>query len=434
MGQVWSSLSSDGEEATIAFYQAHRHASPTQRRGVTRDDSPYWSGAGVDSLTERCVEVIAGGIVGGRRFRLEALPAELTQLVVDVVSELGGGKNGAFNSLACADTLLESLEGARFFSLVMGGGAPGRARMDAKGSRPWSFTSLPPETRGKQNGGQRSPRDQPSLNSLFPASTLERLMVSDESQHPSAGRRTARIRTTPFDDKFLLRYAPGCLKLRFVHVSHCPHVTEVSVGGLLRGLPRLEDVVVAHCRGVGDVGGASGVGSPHLKRLAMESCLKMRGLGALLSASSDGCLASLRVLDLGRCRMLNNVDASQVARFSNLRWLDVSYTGITDEGVVRGVGDTIPSRMFSPLALLTHPLHLSLAGRVGSAAQSGVSETCRSSGRGLERGACGAADVVFEAPGRVADGVGGEQHAARAGGAAPLPARAAACRLHQCQR
>jgi hypothetical protein len=104
---------------------------------------------------------------------------------------------------------------------------------------------------------------------------------------------------------------------------------------------------------VGDVGGSCppasapasasalaptpcGVGSRHLNRRVLESCLELRGLGTLLGASSAGCLDSLRQLNLSRCRMLKNADAGQVAaRLPNLLSLDVSYTGITDAGVVR---------------------------------------------------------------------------------------------------
>lgn len=270
---------------------------------MVRLDSPYWSGVGVDSLVERCVEVIARGIVAGQRFRLDSLPPELTQLVVDVVSNVGGGQ------VLSGRHMLESLGCARFYSLMLGGGAPGRAC---------------------------------PVGSLFPESTLERLVVSDE---PIAGMRVPGIAATPFDDAFLLRYAPGCIKLRFVRISHCPAVTEMMISRILRCLPLLEEVVLAHCRGVGDVGGSCppasaptpcGVGSRHLSRLVLESCLELRGLGTLLGASSVGCLDSLRQLNLSRCRMLKNADAGQVAaRLPNLLSLDVSYTGITDTGVVR---------------------------------------------------------------------------------------------------
>ena len=414
MGQSWSAPSSDGDEATHAFYQAilRQVKSPTVCREVAlgRADASYWSGVGVDSLMERCVEVIAGGIVAGQEFRLETLPAELTQLVVDVVSNMSGGQ------ALTSRHLLESLEGARFFSLMLGGGAPRRTRMVANGPHH-------------------------ALGSLFPANTLERLVISDE---PSAERRVNDVRRTPFDDRFLLQYAPGCLKLRFVRISHCPGVTEVSVGGLLRGLPRLEEMVVAHCRGVGDVGCSSssspsspsspsstsscGVGSRNLQRLVLESCLRLQGLGALLGASSDGRLASLRELNLGRCRLLKNMDAGQVARLSNLRWLDVSYTGITDSGVVCRLHECNAVAF-----LLNSPIQCAnfLAGRAGRAAWPGVSEHCGRSGLGLERRARGAADAALETSGRVADGFGWEQHAARAGCAQPSPAREAMCRLHE---
>ena len=155
------------------------------------------------------------------------------------------------------------------------------------------------------------------------------------------------------DDAFLLRYAPGCLKLRFLCLSHCTGVTGASVGVLLRGLPRLEEVCVVHCRGVGDVsgggcgqwglggsswgdgGGDCGMRSSSLSRLNMSSCLRLCGVGGLLGASSMASLDALRVLNLGRCRLVKNVDALQVARLPNLRWLDVSYTSITDIGMVR---------------------------------------------------------------------------------------------------
>ena len=328
MGQAWSAFSSRGDEATLAFYQAIKSTPKVCREvAVVRGEAPYWSGVGVDSLVERCVEVIAGMIVAGQPFRLDTLPPELTQLVVDVVSNMGGGQ------VLTGRHMLESLGCARFFRLVLGGGAPGRGRLGAKGTCH-------------------------SLGSLFPVSTLERLAVSDE---PSAGMRVAGVRATPFDDKFLLQYAPACLKLRFVSISHCPAVTEVTVRAVLRGLPLLEEVVVAHCRGVGDVGGSfvssacssssCGVGSPHLKRLVLESCLGLRGLGTLFGASSGGRLDSLRQLNLGRCHMLKNADAGQVARLSNLRWLDVSYTGITDAGVVCCLHEcnTDASARFSPL-------------------------------------------------------------------------------------
>ena len=362
MGQLLATPAWPPDLATMAYYKTLKRRAgvkgscqntgltlPSAQLDVVRQDNPSsWQGVGRNSLLELCaLEIVRMVVRGGwseegggsptHGHNLRDLPPELVQLIVDVLRVTGR---------LLSSTTLSQLEGCTFYSLVLEG-QDGAADDEGDSCHPRGQDGLGRQGRRDGRDGRESilPRD---MCVLFPRRTLERLVVS-------LGR---------YSDSFLMFHALPCTKLRVLHLDHCPFVTEASVCALLGGLPRLEEVRVVGCHyvrsmasgrdgvcacadpigrintidGIDEAADPTIVGpgilSPSIRSLDMQSCIRLKRLGALLNASSHH-LASLRLLNLASCRSVKNVDAMSISMLDSLEYLDVSYTGMTDAGVAK---------------------------------------------------------------------------------------------------
>ena len=94
------------------------------------------------------------------------------------------------------------------------------------------------------------------------------------------------------------------------------------------GTPMLEDLSLMNCRGITSMGVALIGGLKELRRLSLESCLKVTGLQHIM------CLSNLRELNLGCCHAVTDRDAECISILVNLEKLVVKNTKIGDTGIL----------------------------------------------------------------------------------------------------
>jgi F-box/leucine-rich repeat protein 2/20 len=69
----------------------------------------------------------------------------------------------------------------------------------------------------------------------------------------------------------LAEIGEGCSQLKDIALSHCPEVTDVGLGHLVRGCLPLQSCQMVYCRRVSSTGIATIVsGCPKLKKLLVE--------------------------------------------------------------------------------------------------------------------------------------------------------------------
>ncbi|GAB4818137.1 hypothetical protein N2152v2_005183 [Parachlorella kessleri] len=137
---------------------------------------------------------------------------------------------------------------------------------------------------------------------------------------------SAVLSRTPVTDACLLALT-GLPRLRRLRLEHCVDLTDAAMAAL-QGLTALTELSLAGCQQLTEFGTRWLEGLDGLQSLSLELCNRVAGLGCLLG------MRQLRLLNLGWCGAVTDADMLVVARLQRLQDLQISYTQVSDTGLV----------------------------------------------------------------------------------------------------
>lgn len=133
-------------------------------------------------------------------------------------------------------------------------------------------------------------------------------------------------------DEGLTHIGNRCSKLLELDLYRSMEITDSGIHTIARGCPGLEIINVSYCKDITDRSLISLSKCAKLNTLECRGCPLITSLG--VAAIAVGC-KQISKLDIKKCYNINDFGAIPLAHFSqNLRQVNLSYTSITDVGLL----------------------------------------------------------------------------------------------------